>query len=675
MKLKIKEALFEANDVKQQVREFVENLINDTLDNLSQVVASKIPGYNADWCDSDGRSAVANKLVQNIDSLVDAIVAVLFSEIGELNEATERENKDKPLTESEVREYTNKILDLIDDGILSAETVALCALRYMSEDDVMAIYNDLIYDEDLDESLQEDSKPNNSRAFAKLQRNIKDHIMFDLRYPVTDEISKYTTTSRRNCEDNQENWACIESEGGKHTLRISLQTEPNYLKYDVDTIKDKVCEFTINLLKSWNIFDSVDLKFKSEYLNCLQSEFDYVEVNDRKFRCKYNAYRYDIITKPSLSKINITADQLEHIAKILNSNFDYFLNQLKAFNVNTPDESLSTKTNEAFRDDKLKNNFNESTVLNEDWSKGLLIKVNTTPESVKAACEQGKIEVPAVDEKGFENCYGETSLIVRFPDTNYKIFDYLNIYEEVCEFNYNLYDNEIKYEVDGGLSTINRIVKAQQIDDSVRSIIDMCVKKLTDAGIEVKDINVRIVGTKGEYKFTESLSESIDIAADKIIRRVTNYLENHPYDDNMDVEDICREVASNLLDADYDNMDGETSHSIFTAVSNYLDDKHNLSESIEDTKTIKDALNKTITGVNDNGLGSTGAFASWIAYGFDLDTMNIVDIAVAMDFDVYKTNMGYFGTPDYLIMFPGKPITSYPDFNEDFIEDDFKKIN
>jgi hypothetical protein len=88
-KLKLSEALFEANDVKEQVTDFVSNLINDTLDNLSQVVASKISGYNADWCDSDGQTAIANKLAQNIDSVVDAIVAVLFSNSGELNEATE----------------------------------------------------------------------------------------------------------------------------------------------------------------------------------------------------------------------------------------------------------------------------------------------------------------------------------------------------------------------------------------------------------------------------------------------------------------------------------------------------------------------------------------------------------------------------------------------------------
>lgn len=88
-KLKLSESLFEANDVKEQVREFVDNLINDTLDNLSQVVASRVEGYNAEWCDTDGQTAISNRLAQSIDKVVDAVVAVLFAENSGLNEATE----------------------------------------------------------------------------------------------------------------------------------------------------------------------------------------------------------------------------------------------------------------------------------------------------------------------------------------------------------------------------------------------------------------------------------------------------------------------------------------------------------------------------------------------------------------------------------------------------------
>ncbi|MCA1800263.1 MAG: hypothetical protein LC650_03125, partial [Actinobacteria bacterium] len=62
-----------------------------------------------------------------------------------------------------VREYTNKLRDLLDEGMITSEAVVDMALAYMSEDDVkdMCRSNDLllnddeafgeIYDEDEDE--------------------------------------------------------------------------------------------------------------------------------------------------------------------------------------------------------------------------------------------------------------------------------------------------------------------------------------------------------------------------------------------------------------------------------------------------------------------------------------------------------------------------------------------
>ena len=48
------------------------------------------------------------------------------------------------------RKITNKLLDLVDEGVLTYEIIAECALRYMSEDDVkdMAECNELLFDED-----------------------------------------------------------------------------------------------------------------------------------------------------------------------------------------------------------------------------------------------------------------------------------------------------------------------------------------------------------------------------------------------------------------------------------------------------------------------------------------------------------------------------------------------
>ena len=57
------------------------------------------------------------------------------------------------------REYTTKLLEMMDEGLISAEAVAEMALAYMSEDDVkdMMQANDIVdYDEDEDYDGQPD---------------------------------------------------------------------------------------------------------------------------------------------------------------------------------------------------------------------------------------------------------------------------------------------------------------------------------------------------------------------------------------------------------------------------------------------------------------------------------------------------------------------------------------
>jgi hypothetical protein len=48
------------------------------------------------------------------------------------------------------REYTTKLLNMMDEGLISAEAVAEMALAYMSEDDVadMMRANDILLDEE-----------------------------------------------------------------------------------------------------------------------------------------------------------------------------------------------------------------------------------------------------------------------------------------------------------------------------------------------------------------------------------------------------------------------------------------------------------------------------------------------------------------------------------------------
>ena len=51
-----------------------------------------------------------------------------------------------------MREYTSKLIALMDEGLISAEAVAEMALAFMSEDDVkdMCLANDLLIGEDDD---------------------------------------------------------------------------------------------------------------------------------------------------------------------------------------------------------------------------------------------------------------------------------------------------------------------------------------------------------------------------------------------------------------------------------------------------------------------------------------------------------------------------------------------
>ena len=48
------------------------------------------------------------------------------------------------------REYTNRLIDMIDEGLLSREYVIIACLKYMSEDDVkdMMIMNEIAGDEE-----------------------------------------------------------------------------------------------------------------------------------------------------------------------------------------------------------------------------------------------------------------------------------------------------------------------------------------------------------------------------------------------------------------------------------------------------------------------------------------------------------------------------------------------
>ena len=66
---------------------------------------------------------------------------------------------------SDVRQATNQVLEMVEEGILDKDTVIMSCLKYMSEDDVadMAQMNEFFYDDsesDDDDDSEEDEDDN-----------------------------------------------------------------------------------------------------------------------------------------------------------------------------------------------------------------------------------------------------------------------------------------------------------------------------------------------------------------------------------------------------------------------------------------------------------------------------------------------------------------------------------
>jgi hypothetical protein len=66
-----------------------------------------------------------------------------------------------------MREYTSKLIAMMDEGLISAEAVAEMALCYMSEDDVkdMCLSNDILIGED-EEDEDYDGQPDEAQEWS-----------------------------------------------------------------------------------------------------------------------------------------------------------------------------------------------------------------------------------------------------------------------------------------------------------------------------------------------------------------------------------------------------------------------------------------------------------------------------------------------------------------------------
>ena len=59
---------------------------------------------------------------------------------------------------ADVRQATDKILEMVEEGVLDKDTVIMSCLKYMSEDDVadMAYCNEFFYNDDDSEEDEDD---------------------------------------------------------------------------------------------------------------------------------------------------------------------------------------------------------------------------------------------------------------------------------------------------------------------------------------------------------------------------------------------------------------------------------------------------------------------------------------------------------------------------------------
>jgi hypothetical protein len=93
-------------------------------------------------------------LLAQLRSLLEHVITLEVDRALVLPYNTYIDNKGADMT----REYTTKLLEMMDEGLISAEAVAEMALAYMSEDDVadMMRANDILLEEDEDYDGQPD---------------------------------------------------------------------------------------------------------------------------------------------------------------------------------------------------------------------------------------------------------------------------------------------------------------------------------------------------------------------------------------------------------------------------------------------------------------------------------------------------------------------------------------
>lgn len=190
-KMKLSESLFESNDVKNAVWDYVDEQVDRVLDNLANVVTIDVEGYDADWCDQDGQSAVANKLVQNKEAFINSIVNVLFANKEDLSEHLESDGEDG--WGSEIEEALSEFFNEADAIKYEVQNCRRGSYSINGEKVSDLIYSlktlsDMLSDvisniDDQEEILQEDASE--EMFYKKKRKPLADIIMDELTWGET----------------------------------------------------------------------------------------------------------------------------------------------------------------------------------------------------------------------------------------------------------------------------------------------------------------------------------------------------------------------------------------------------------------------------------------------------------------------------------------------------------
>ena len=125
--------------------------------------------------------------------------------------------------------------------------------------------------------------------------------------------------------------------------------------------------------------------------------------------------------------------------------------------------------------------------LNDDWSKGVSVKVKVTTESLIKAAKERKVLLGG----GYDPPEKFIGRSIRFTLPNKDTTAFVNIDNSQSTIHYNMYDDEFTYKEFGGKKDFNKA----KLTEGLKKLQDYVVSQLKSAGIVVNQSKVEVGGS------------------------------------------------------------------------------------------------------------------------------------------------------------------------------------